>query len=186
MELVRRKGEEIGGGRVEGEGGSEVGEALGVRGRRREELDGVEGSPGHGGEVERGEVGEFLKCDGFGEGVSGADLTVDLGECAGDDGGLGGGIGAEGLDEVIEGALEEGIGEGGGGGEDGGGGGGGGGRRCHGGMEGTWDFWRFRISRVNLGSVLELRDWRMGSTRQLGGTRFVCFAFCILRIYGQF
>jgi hypothetical protein len=69
--------------------------------------------------------------------VSGADLLVDLGEYVGDDGDLVGGNEAEGLDEVVEGALEEGVGKGEGGGENGGGGGGR--RRCHGDdeMEGT-------------------------------------------------
>jgi hypothetical protein len=101
VELMRRKGEDVGGEGVEGERGGEVGEALGVRGRGMKELDGVKSSSGHGSEMERGEVGEFLKCDGLGEGVSGADLSMDLGECAGDDGGLGGGNRAEGL-EVVE------------------------------------------------------------------------------------
>jgi hypothetical protein len=68
VELMRRKGEDVGGREVEGERGDEVGEALSVSGRGREELDGVKGSPGHGSEMERGEVGEFLKCDGLGEG----------------------------------------------------------------------------------------------------------------------
>lgn len=128
-----------------------------MKGRRREEFNGMKGSPRHGGEVERRQIGEFLKCDGFGEGVSGADLAVDLGDGSGDDDGLGGGVRAEGFDEIIEGALEEGVSEGGGGGEDGGGGGGGGrgggegGWSCHGGMEGTEPivtFGSYRIRRV--------------------------------------
>lgn len=81
--------------------------------RRGKELDGGEGERvgGDGGEVERGEVGELLQRDGLGGGVGGADLTVDLGERAGDGGGLAGGrrVGAEGLDKVVQGALEEGV-----------------------------------------------------------------------------
>lgn len=81
--------------------------------RRGEELDGGEGQlvGGDGGEVEGGEVGELLQCDGLGGGVGSADLAVDLGERAGDGCGLAGGrrVGAEGLDEVVEGALEEGV-----------------------------------------------------------------------------
>lgn len=64
---------------------------------------------GDGGEVERREVGQLLERHGLGGGVGGADLPVDLGERARDGGGLAGGrrVGAEGLDEVVEGALEE-------------------------------------------------------------------------------
>jgi hypothetical protein len=58
---------------------------------------------GDGGEVKGGEIRELLQRDGLGGGVGSADLAVDLGESAGNGGGLAGGrrVGAEELDEVI-------------------------------------------------------------------------------------
>jgi hypothetical protein len=98
---------------VERERGGEVGEALVGQARRGEELDGRESEwvGGDRGEVEGGEVGKLLQRDGLGGGVGGADLAVDLGQRAGDGRGLAGGrrVGAEGLDEVVQRALEEGV-----------------------------------------------------------------------------
>lgn len=58
----------------------------------------MEGGPGDVKEVEGGEVGELLEGGGFGEGIGGADLTTDLGDGAGDDGGFEGWLGTEGFD----------------------------------------------------------------------------------------
>lgn len=113
VELVGGKREEGERGRVERERGGEVGEALVWDVRRGEELDGGEGERvgGDGGEVEGGEVGKLLKRDGLGRCVRGADLAVDRRERAADGRRLAGGglVGAEGLDEIVQGELEEGV-----------------------------------------------------------------------------
>lgn len=108
-ELVGGEGEEVGGGRVEREGGAEVGGALESGRGGGEELEGVEGGPGHVDEVVGGEVCELLDGEALGVGIGGADLAADLGEEAVDEGGFAAGGGAEGFDHVIERALEEGL-----------------------------------------------------------------------------
>ena len=113
VELVGGEGEEGERGGLERERGGEVGEALVWEVRRGEELDGGEGERvgGNRGEVEGGEVGELLERDGLGCRVRGADLSVDRGERPADGQGLAGGglVGAEGLDEIVQGELEEGV-----------------------------------------------------------------------------
>jgi hypothetical protein len=113
MELVRGEREQGERGRVEREGSGEVGDAFVGEVRRGEELDGREGERvgGDGCEMERGEVGQLLQRDGLGGGFGGADLAVDLGHRTGDGRGLAGGgrVEAEGLDEIVQGALEEGV-----------------------------------------------------------------------------
>lgn len=68
----------VGGGRVEGEGGREVSDALLRVGGGGRELDGVESGPRHVGAMEGVEVGEFLKRGGLRLWVSGFNLASDL------------------------------------------------------------------------------------------------------------
>lgn len=93
VDLVGGEREEGERGGVQRQRGGEVGEALVREVRRGEELDGGERVRvrDDGDEVEGGEVGELLERDGLGRRVRGADLTVDLGEGAGDGQRLAGG-----------------------------------------------------------------------------------------------
>lgn len=92
---------------MEGEGGSLVPDPLVGEAGGGHDLDDVESGPGHVVEVEGGEVGELVDGVGFGVGVGGLDLSADLVEGLGNEGGLADELEAETFDEVLQIALKE-------------------------------------------------------------------------------
>lgn len=92
---------------MEGEGGSLVPDPLVGEAGGGHDLDDVESGPGHVVEVEGSEVGELVYGVGFGVGVGGLDLSADLVEGLGNEGGLADELEAETFDEVLQIALKE-------------------------------------------------------------------------------
>lgn len=107
-QLVGDEEEDVGG-RVEGEGGGEIGDLLVGEAGGAEELHHREGGEGHVHRVEGGEIGELLEGDGFRRGVRRSELAADVVERFGNDVGWRGGEerGSEGFDQVVQRPLEE-------------------------------------------------------------------------------
>lgn len=77
--------------------------------RGRDDFHCVKGCPRHIHAVEGTEVGELLESSSFGGQVGGLDLAPDFVEGFGNEDGFADELQAEPLDEVLDGALEEGF-----------------------------------------------------------------------------